>query len=411
MAKQVLNDEMFTILVLMALFTTFVTTPVVFAIHKPSTVSSGSSQMPSRLTDFQDKLRILACIHGNGNIHSLINFIESIRATNKSRLKLYVMQLTQLTDRSSSILMVQNSRKNGFPFINRLKSGATQEQIATAFQAYGEVGQVTVHHLTSISLLSTMHEDICHVAKKKGVAMIILPFHKRWRGQGEEVTEDLGQGWREVNQRVLQNAPSSVAVLVNRGGGRRYEQGPETSVAARKRVCIIFIGGPHDRKVLELGSRMAEHPAIRLLFVRFTYCKEAEKEGANHCSPTSANNWEKEKELDEEAVSEFKAKWQESEEYIEKNTTNITEEVLSIGKAQGFDLVVVGKQQLELTNIDFRPEAEHAELGPIGDLFASSGNGITSSLLVIQDRHLITPNENTLVKTAMAESTVSNDTI
>ncbi|KAL3029243.1 hypothetical protein AAZX31_03G153100 [Glycine max] len=410
--KKVLNDEMFTILVLMALFTTFITTPIVLAIYKPSRIVNSGSQKPSRLTDLQEKLRILACIHGPGNIPSLINFVESIRATNMSRLKLYVMQLTELTDSSSSILMVQRSRKNGFPFINRMKSGPMHEQIATAFQAYGEVGKVTVHHLTSISLLSTMHEDICHVAEKKGVAMIILPFHKRWGGEDEEVTEDLGQGLREVNQRVLQNAACSVAVLVNRGVARRYEQEPETSVAARKRVCIIFIGGPHDRKVLELGSRMAEHPAIRLLLVRFTSYTEVGDEGPKYNSPTSTTNWEKEKELDEEAVNEFKVKWQETVEYIEKNATNITEEVLSIGKAKDHDLVIVGKQQLEttmLTNIDFRHGNE--ELGPIGDLFVSSGNGITSSLLVIQDRYFINSNESNLVKTSRAESTVIKDAI
>ncbi|TKY62260.1 Cation/H(+) antiporter 20 [Spatholobus suberectus] len=306
--KKVLNDEMFTILVLMAIFTTFVTTPVVLAIYKPSRIVNSGSQKPSRLTDLQEKLRILACVHGPGNIPSLINFIESIRATNKSRLKLYVMQLTELTDSSSSIVMVQRSRKNGFPFIDRIRRCEMQEQIATALQAYGGVGQVTVHYLTSISLLPTMHEDICHVAEKKGVAMIILPFHKRWGGEDEQGTEDLGQSWREVNQRVLQNAPCSVAVLVSRGGGRRNEQGPETNVAstARKRVCIIFIGGPHDRKVLELGGRMAEHPATKLLFVRFTSYEEAEDDGHNHNSSTSTNNWEKEKELDEEAVNEFR---------------------------------------------------------------------------------------------------------
>jgi len=117
-------------------------------------------------------------------------------------------------------------------------------------------------------------------------------------------------------------------------------------------------------------------------------------------------------ELDEEAVNEFKVKWQETVEYIEKNATNITEEVLSIGKAKDHDLVIVGKQQLEttmLTNIDFRHGNE--ELGPIGDLFVSSGNGITSSLLVIQDRYLINSNESNLVKTSRAESTVIKDAI
>ena len=109
------------------------------------------------------------------DVPSLINFIETIRA--KSQLKLYVMQLVELTDRSSSVLMVQRSQKNGFPFIKRFKRGrrgrAMHDEIATAFQAYGQVGQENVHYLTSVSALSTMHEDICHIAEKKGVAMII----------------------------------------------------------------------------------------------------------------------------------------------------------------------------------------------------------------------------------------------
>ncbi|XP_027351548.1 cation/H(+) antiporter 20-like [Abrus precatorius] len=409
--KKVLNDEMFTILVLMALFTTFITTPVVLAIYKPSAIVNSRSPKPPQLTNLQEKLRILACIHGTSNIPSLINFIESIRATNTSQLKLYVMQLTELTNSSSSILMVQRSRKNGFPFINRFKKGAMHEHIATAFQAYGEVGQVTVHHLTSISLLTTMHEDICHVAEKKGVAMIIMPFHKRLGGEDEEVTEDLGHGWKEVNQRVLQNAPCSVAVLVNRGVGRRYEERIDNSVIARKRVCIIFIGGPHDRKVLELGSRIAEHPAIRMSVVRFTSYREAEDEGLHNNSSESTNHWEKEKELDEEAVNVFKTKWLGSVEYIEKDATNVTEELLTIGKAKKYELVIVGKQQqlvsTMLTNIDFSPE--HAELGPIGDLLTSSGNGITSSVLVIQDTHFIDPDETTLAKTTTTKSTLTTD--
>lgn len=125
--------------------------------------------------------------------------------------------------------------------------------------------------------------------------MILLPFHKRWRGEDEETVENIGQGWREVNQRVLQNAPCSVAVLVNRGVGRRYQQGAVTNVSSGKRVCMIFIGGPDDRKALELGSRMAEHPAIRLSLVRFTSDREAKEEGQNCNSSTSANNWEEEK--------------------------------------------------------------------------------------------------------------------
>lgn len=391
MVKQILNDEMFTVLVLMALFTTFMTTPTVMAIYKPSQSQAVSSQRRRRLpplSDMQDELRILACIHGPGNIHSVINFIESIRATKKSQIKLYVMHLVELTDRSSSILMVQRNRKNGFPLINRFRRGPMQDQIASAIQAYGQVGQVTLQHLTGISALSTMHEDVCHVAETKRVAMIILPFHKCWRGEDEEGIDNIGQGWRQVNQRVLQNAPCSIAVLVHHGFDRRSDQPPETdTVVAAKRVCMIFIGGPNDRKALELGSRMAEHPTIRLTLVRFMG-----DDRSHNLTVSTSSNLETEKDLDDAAIAEFKAKWNGTVEFIERHRSDMREEVLAIGKAKKYELVIVGKGEGRLGS-SMRgklkdSELEHAELGPIGDLLSSTDHGIASSVIVIQDQHL-----------------------
>ncbi|PWA70923.1 Cation/H+ exchanger [Artemisia annua] len=74
---EVLNDEVFAILVLMALFTTFITTPVVMAIYKPARRSGSASASSSK------KLHLLACVHGPRNISSLINLIESISSHSK----------------------------------------------------------------------------------------------------------------------------------------------------------------------------------------------------------------------------------------------------------------------------------------------------------------------------------------
>ncbi|MCH82253.1 cation/H(+) antiporter 20-like [Trifolium medium] len=278
------------------------------------------------------------------------------------------MQLTELTDSSSSILMVQRSRKPGFPFINRFQRGTMHD----AFHAFGQVdqvGQVTVHHLTSISSLSTIHEDICHIAEEKGVAMIILPFHKRWRGEDEDAIENIGQGWKEVNQRVLQSAPCSVAVLVNRGDG--------------------------------VGRRSHKEGTFRV-------------QEQSHNTSTSTNNWENEKELDEVAVNEFKTKWLGAVEYIENDTANIADEVLAIGRVKEYELAIVrkGHQLPDSTMmIDIKDShLEHAELGPIGDLLTSSGQGITSSVFVIQDQdqHFTDSSETIPRKTSRAKSIVIN---
>ncbi|XVE76343.1 hypothetical protein DITRI_Ditri12bG0164500 [Diplodiscus trichospermus] len=395
--RKVLNDEIFAILVLMALVTTFITTPAVMAIYKPAR-AHGSSALPRRklsdLTstdDSKDELRVLACLHGVSNVPSIISLIESTRGTKKSQLKLFIMHLVELTERSSSIIMVHRARRNGFPFIYRRRRGQWQDPVAAAFQAYSQFGRVSVRPTTAISALSTIHEDICHVAENKRVTMIVLSSHKKWRGEGEQLTiENVGDGWRLVNQRVLKSAPCSVAVLVDRGFG--------TIATVAQRVCILFFGGPDDREALDLGGRMVEHPAVKVAVVRLVEKEGLERDGVilrpstikstekNYSFSTAHMNSEKENELDEAVMAEFRSEWDEMVEYMEKTTSNIVEAVLGLGQCGDYDLIVIRKGRFPPPMVAELEERQlgHTELGPIGDLLASSGRGVLSSVLVIQ---------------------------
>ncbi|KAF9599099.1 hypothetical protein IFM89_033706 [Coptis chinensis] len=402
--KKVLNDEVFAILVLMALFTTFITTPSVMAIYKPA--RGRSSYVQRRLqtdspsyADNKKELRILACVHGPSNVPSLINLIESTRGgTKKSPLKLYVMHLLELTERSSSIVMLHRVRRNGLPFWNKLRKGESLDRVAVAFQAYGQLGRVNVRPMTAISALSTMHEDVCQVAEDKRVTMLILPFHKRWKTDGDVAMENMGPAWRSVNQKILKEAQCSVAMLVDRGlgGGDQETPGPNANVA--QGVCILFFGGPDDREALELGGRMAEYPGAKVTIVRFVEKKGIESNDVvlrpsrdksledSYSFSTAIMNRETEKELDEAAVEEFRKRWDGLTNYVEKVASNIVEEVLAIGRSGQYELIVVGKGRFPSTMVAELADstAEHAELGPVGDILGSPRHGVVSSVLVIQ---------------------------
>ncbi|KAJ0088172.1 hypothetical protein Patl1_31907 [Pistacia atlantica] len=397
--KKVLNDEMFAILVLMALVTTLMTTPTVMAIYKPlrSVTTQTRRQLERKSANGEkpeDEFRILACIHGPENVPSLINVIELMRNTKISRLKLYVMHLVELTDRSSSIVMVQKARKNGVPFINKVHRGMSNNQIVASFETHRQLGRAIIRHLTAISSLSSMNEDIFHVAEDKRVTMIILPFHKQWRGgDGAEAMDSFLPRWREVNQKVLQNAPCSVAVLVDRGFSYESKTVGDSTASMPKRVCIVFVGGPDDRKSLELGGRMAEHATFKLTLVRFI-------ENDNGLSSNEIN-YEGEKELDDVALEGFKRKLNESVEYQEKMMSNIKQELLTIGQSRDYDLVLVGKGRFP-SNMEAKiadNQAENVELGPIGNILASSHYCILSSVLVIRCQHNAEGNETNVSKT------------
>lgn len=104
------------------------------------------------------------------------------------------------------------------------------------------------------------------------------------------------------------------------------------------------------------------------------------------------------------------SKWKDMVIYKEKEPTNIIEEILSIGQSQDFDLIVVGRGRLPSVGVAALAErqAEHPELGPIGDVLASSNNHIIPSVLVIQQHNKAHIEETTVTK-VVNESSLSTE--
>ena len=217
----------------MALVTTFITTPTVMAIYKPARAagrrrlhhrklqgpdpSAPSSPSASAGAGAAMELRVLACIHGGQDVPAVINLIETIRGHTQPRrlVKLYIVRMVELTERTSSILMARAARRNGLPFLRPRRAGEPHDQVDVAFDTYAQLGHVHVRAMTAVSALHTMHDDVAAAAEDKRVSLVVLPFHKH----GGDDVENLGPEWRAVNRRILREAPCSVAVLVDRGFG------------------------------------------------------------------------------------------------------------------------------------------------------------------------------------------------
>jgi len=107
-------------------------------------------------------------------------------------------------------------------------------------------------------------------------------------------------------------------------------------------------------------------------------------------------------------LEDFKSKWKEMVEYKEKEPNNIIEEILSIGQSKDFDLIVVGRGRIPSAEVAALAErqAEHPELGPIGDVLASSINHIIPSILVVQ-QHNKAHVEDITVSKIVSESSLS----
>lgn len=118
-------------------------------------------------------------------------------------------------------------------------------------------------------------------------------------------------------------------------------------------------------------------------------------------------------ELDEKAMEEFRSKWDERVKYVEKESSNVVEEVIAIGGSGEYDLIIVGKGRFPSTMVAELAErqAEHAELGPIGDILASStGHKMVSSVLVIQQHDVELTEEAPMYKVKVHDENVVVET-
>lgn len=383
---QVLNDQTFAIMVLMAIFTTFITTPTVIAVYKPAKRARKADYKHKTIErkDPNSQLRILACFHSSRNIPTLINIIEASRGTEKrEKLCVYAMHLMELSERSSAILMVHKARKNGLPFWNKgLRSDC--DQIVVAFEAFQQLSRVTIRPMTAISSLSSIHEDICESAESKRAAMIIIPFHKHQRIDG--ALETTRNEFRWVNKRILQHAPCSVGILVDRGlGGATHISASNVS----SNVTVLFFGGHHDREALAYGVRMAEHPGISLTVVHFIANPDMSGEIVRVNIEDDSNNFEGDEKQDENSIAELKHKtsYENSISYQERVVRNSAETIDVIREFSRCNLFLVGRMPEGQAACGLNVKSDCPELGSVGGLLTSSDFATSATVLVIQHYH------------------------
>ncbi|KAJ8620359.1 hypothetical protein MRB53_028888 [Persea americana] len=374
--RGVLNDQAFAILVLMALFTTFITTPIVMAVYKPARKTAPYKHKTIDRRDRETELRVLACFHSNRNIPTMINLIESSRGTRRHGITVYAMHLMELSERSSAISMVHKARRNGLPFWNKKRSN--HDHIVVAFQAYQQLSSVSIRPMTAISHLSSMHEDICTSANQKRAAIILLPFHKHQRLDG--AMESLGNSFQHINRRVLHHAPCSVGILVDRGlGGATQISASDVAFSA----ITLFFGGRDDREALAYGLRVAEHPGISLTVVRFL--ATSNKSVAWGCGEIVNIEVDEEK-VDENCIRGVKSMSESNSSisYVEKVVESKEEIVAALKELNKCNLFLVGR----MPPTGWLAESTDCpELGPVGSYLALSEYSGVASVLVVQQYH------------------------
>uniref|UniRef100_A0A5B6Z7U9 Cation/H(+) antiporter 4-like n=1 Tax=Davidia involucrata TaxID=16924 RepID=A0A5B6Z7U9_DAVIN len=368
------DEETFSSATFSVLVIAVVTPLLVRSIYDYSKIYAGYQQRNILHSAEIGELRVLACTHRQDDAWAAMKLLEASNPTKESPLSVHALHLMELVGRASPLLINHEFGQK------TSTTGSRSQNVIDIFKYYEKQysGLVDVQAFTAISMPKFMHHDICSLALDRFVSLIILPFHKKWNYQGKTIMDS--NILRTINSNVLEMAPCSVGILLD----RRKMQGRQSSVSllsSTYRVAAIFLGGDDDREALAFARRMANSSEVQLTILRLM-ALELEDTG-------DQDNWEAM--LDAEFLKDtrFQCSLKTNVVYIEKKVKDGPDTALIIrSMEEAFDLILVGRRhRLDSLLLSGLTEwTEMPELGAIGDLLASTDDSKPVSVLVVQQQ-------------------------
>lgn len=365
--NQTVDGDAFSMLTSSILIQAAASSLIVKSLYDNSRMYTGYQKRDIQHTPTNSELRLLVCSHRVDDAVAVKKVLEATFPSKHSPMAVYALHMVELAGRAHPQLIDHQ--------LGQKSSGGTRTQkmieVLSSFeQQY--IGVATVQQFTAMSLTKFMHHDICTVAFNKLASLIILPFHRKWNHQGKVIMDS--SSLRSINCEVLDLAPCSAAILVDRHKVRRN---PNSTY----NVGVAFFGGTDDREALAYARRMAMSPDVNLTVVRFVawdiYAGDSQWDAV----------------LDAEILKETRMQGAQQDNivYREERVKDGAETALLIhAMEEAFDLIMVGRRHKEETPqlLGLSEWSDLPELGPVGDMLAAPDLTMPVSALIVQHQNV-----------------------
>lgn len=235
----VINDKVFAIMVVMALVTTFMTTPLLYWIYPPYLLEKEIKEGEPHPPELKKPFTVLISVAAPKSAGPLLRLADFISGPGSSDRRLYALHLRRPIDRPE------------------FRSGLREAQQAPADETFrtlmaaAESQQIPVEMISFIS--RNVPRDISRVSIERQADLVLIGFHQ------PVFSRSLLGG---TVRRILAYTPSDVAVLVDRG------------FLNAQRVLVPFLGGRHDRLAMDIAGRFARNAKAQVTVLHVTAPKQ-----------------------------------------------------------------------------------------------------------------------------------------
>ena len=223
----VISPKIFTMMVIMALVTTVVTTPLLEWIAPRAVLRAEAAERASAI---DRAARLLLCV-GDASIGpAMARLAVSCAGTDGTS--------------ESAALHLERPRERTSSYLERAKQ---QGALASLLETAAESGiSLASNELDSSDAAS----DICRIAQERDADYVVLGLHRPVLGQNV---------FGGTVGAVLAHSPAPVALLVDHGLGRAF--GPH---ARERHVVVALCGGKLDGRALDLANQLLRDAGVSL---------------------------------------------------------------------------------------------------------------------------------------------------
>ncbi|PHT82104.1 hypothetical protein T459_15119 [Capsicum annuum] len=372
--NQTYDGETFSMLIASVFLIASLSHLCVGLLYDQTRIYAGYQKRDIQHASSNSELRLLTCAHRFDDVVAVRKLLDASFPCKESPLSVYALHLVELAGRAAPVLIDHQFGQKNTSGISR------SQKMVEVFLSFENqyLGSASTHFFTSMSLPKFMHQDICSLAFDKLASMIILPFHRKWNQQGKTILDS--SNLRTINNNVLDMAPCSVAILIDRHKIKRLASQSDHE-SSMYQVAVVFIGGNDDREALSYARRMSRSPELQLTVVRFVSWDIDVRE----------NQWDAV--LDAEMLKEIRVLGQHQDNivYREERVKDGAETALIIhAMEEAFDLILVGRRHRDDLQqlLGLNEWNDLPELGPVGDMLAAAEINRPLSVLVVQQQNV-----------------------
>ncbi|KAI9015021.1 Sodium/hydrogen exchanger family-domain-containing protein [Gaertneriomyces semiglobifer] len=300
----VINQKIFTMFVIMALVTTFMTTPLVTWVYPPkiylkqsraithdtlSSIAAKDDMSPYHHEGGPDDVKVVICLPNMHAVPPMMSITQMFQ-TAKHRVQVYALRLIKLTERTSTYMMAANATETmrADPVVNVFRT----------FSQLNHVGSVTT--LVSVSHTEDFAAKVVETANDANADLVVVPWHVPVDPDTNKV---LGMQTSPLSEPLVKDvlaiAPCTVGVFIDRGFGvnqstldertdmdiQRFAEGKLT----QQTVLVPFFGTRECYESLRFVTSLAAQSGILVvvLHVQPYTSKSLDDMHAVRVTPTS----------------------------------------------------------------------------------------------------------------------------